>query len=83
MDITARLISAFTRPGDTVIDCFAGVGTTGVATIKQSRNFIGIEIDPGYCRIARKRMEDAAAQQPLISMDEMNQPTHKQLTWEA
>ena len=47
-------------PG-TVLDPFMGSGTTGVACVQTGRNFIGIEIDAGYCEIARKRIEEAQA----------------------
>lgn len=46
----------------TVIDPFIGSGTTGVACVKMGRKFIGIEIDPGYFEIARKRIEAAQKQ---------------------
>ena len=49
-------------PGDTVLDPFMGSGTTGVACVQTGRNFIGIEIDPGYAEIARQRIEKAQLQ---------------------
>ncbi len=42
--------------GDTVLDPFMGVGSTGVACMTLKRNFIGIEIDKEYFNIARKRI---------------------------
>jgi len=39
-----------------VIDPFFGTGTTGMACIKEGFNFIGIEIDPDYCKIAEARI---------------------------
>ena len=45
--------------GGTILDPFMGSGTTGVACVQTGRNFIGIEIDAGYCEIARKRIEEA------------------------
>ena len=45
--------------GELILDPFCGSGTTGVACIKTGRRFIGIEIDPGYCEIARKRISEA------------------------
>lgn len=51
--------------GCTVFDPFMGSGTTGVAAIKTGRNFIGIEIDPGYFAIAEKRITEAQMQLPL------------------
>ena len=46
-------------PGSTILDPFCGSGTTGVACVKTGRKFIGVEIDPGYCEIARKRIGEA------------------------
>lgn len=40
----------------TVIDPFMGSGSTGVACVRTGRNFIGIEVDKGYFRIARERI---------------------------
>lgn len=48
-----------------ILDPFMGSGTTGVACMKTGRRFLGIEIDANYCRIAAKRIADAAAQLPL------------------
>ena len=46
----------------TVLDPFMGSGTTGVACVQTGRNFIGIEIDPGYFEIAKQRIEAAQAE---------------------
>ena len=46
--------------GGVVIDPFCGSGSTGVAAIQTGRRFIGIEIDPGYADIARRRIGEAA-----------------------
>ena len=51
---------SFLPEGCTVLDPFCGSGTTGVACMQTGRRFIGIEIDAGYCDIARKRIADAA-----------------------
>jgi len=56
------LVSRLTLPGQTILDCFAGSGTTGVACVQTGRNFIGIEIDPGYFAIAKRRIEEAQMQ---------------------
>lgn len=47
---------------ETVLDPFMGSGTTGVASVKLGRKFIGIEIDPGYFDIARRRITEALKQ---------------------
>ena len=51
--------------GATVLDPFMGSGTTGVACVQTGRNFIGIEIDPGYFAIAQRRIAEAQQQIPL------------------
>ena len=40
----------------TILDPFMGSGTTGVACVRTGRRFIGIELDPGYYRIACDRI---------------------------
>ena len=51
-----RILTIYTNPNDTVLDCFAGSGTTGVACVMLNRNFIGIEIDPKYFSIMQHRI---------------------------
>jgi DNA modification methylase len=48
--------------GSTILDPFMGSGTTGVACVKTGRKFIGIELDPAYCEIAKQRIEKAIAE---------------------
>lgn len=50
-------ILAGSRPGDTVLDPFAGSGTTGAVAAQEGRDFIGIEINPDYCEIIRQRLD--------------------------
>jgi site-specific DNA-methyltransferase (adenine-specific) len=56
------LIEQYTKPGDTILDCYMGSGTTGVACVQTGRRFIGIEIDPGYFAIAQRRIAEAQQQ---------------------
>ena len=49
-------VAAFTDPGETILDPFAGSGTTGVACLRLGRRFIGIERDPKYFRLACDRL---------------------------
>lgn len=53
------LIKTYTNEGDTVLDFTMGSGTTGVACMNTGRNFIGIELDPGYFEMAKKRISEA------------------------
>jgi site-specific DNA-methyltransferase (adenine-specific) len=61
-------IELCTQPGDTILDPFMGSGTTGVACVKTGRNFIGIELDEGYFKIAQRRIEEAQMQLPLLEV---------------
>ena len=45
-----------------ILDPFMGSGTTGVACVQTGRRFIGIEIDPTYFEIAKKRIQQAQLQ---------------------
>jgi site-specific DNA-methyltransferase (adenine-specific) len=55
------LIKTYTNEGETVLDFTMGSGTTGVAAMNTGRNFIGIERDPEYFKIAKKRIDRASA----------------------
>ena len=50
-------IISWSNEGDTILDCFMGSGTTGVACVNTNRNFIGIELNEEYFKIAKDRIE--------------------------
>ncbi|HYB01411.1 MAG TPA: site-specific DNA-methyltransferase, partial [Ktedonobacteraceae bacterium] len=52
-ELPRRVIKLLTSPGETVLDCFMGSGTTAVAAIREGRNYIGIELFPQYLQIAQ------------------------------
>jgi modification methylase len=52
-----RVILSSTNPGDLVLDPFFGSGTTGAVAKRLGRRFIGMERDPDYVRVARRRIE--------------------------
>jgi DNA modification methylase len=54
--IMSYLITLGSRPNDVVLDLFMGSGTTGIVAKILGRDFIGIEIDPEYFEIARRRI---------------------------
>ena len=58
------IIQDFSEEGQTICDPFMGSGTTGVACAQTGRKFIGIELDPKYFQIAKRRIE--GAQLPLL-----------------
>ena len=53
------LIKTYTNEGETVLDFTMGSGTTGVAAKNLNRDFIGIELDPNYFKIAQERIDSA------------------------
>jgi site-specific DNA-methyltransferase (adenine-specific) len=58
VELISRLITDSTAEGDTVMDCFAGSGTTAVAAIRTKRNFICMELQDKYVDIAKQRIEE-------------------------
>lgn len=59
VEILERIVRVSSRPGETVLDCFMGSGSTMVACVNTGRNGIGIELDEKYFKIAEKRVMDA------------------------
>lgn len=66
MALMLELISLFSNEGQTVLDPFAGSGTTLVAAKKLGRHFLGFEISEEYCKIARERLARIEAQPNLF-----------------
>lgn len=58
IELLKQYILLCSNEGDTVLDCFMGSGSTGVACIETDRNFIGIEIDETYFNLAKSRIEE-------------------------
>lgn len=56
VELPTRVIRLLTDPGDIVLDCFVGSGTTAVAAIRENRQYIGIEILEKYVNLARQRV---------------------------
>ncbi|MEM9539963.1 MAG: site-specific DNA-methyltransferase [Cyanobacteria bacterium P01_E01_bin.42] len=63
-NIIENIIKISSKPGDTILDCFAGSGVTLAAAKKLKRNAIGIEIDPHWCAIASHRCGDFSKEIP-------------------
>ena len=55
-DLIEPCILAGSKEGDTVLDPFSGSGTTGEVALKHNRNYIGLELNPEYAEISRKRL---------------------------
>lgn len=53
-----RVIEASTGEGARVLDPFNGSGTTGVACLKLHRSYVGMDLDPSYLEVSRRRLQD-------------------------
>ena len=50
-------IDAGCPPGGVVLDCFFGTGTSGLVALKQDKDFVGIELNPDYIKMAVQRLD--------------------------
>src|SRR5271169_1475623 len=69
-----RVIVGSSKRGDTILDPFFGTGTTGAVARRLGRRFIGLERDPGYAAIARKRIAEI---EPLAAEDVSPMPSKR------
>ena len=70
LELPRRCIKLFSYVHDTVLDPFMGSGTTLVAAHLNKRRGIGIEVDEGYCKLAKERIGQAANQLHLFEGEE-------------
>jgi DNA modification methylase len=70
VELAERLIKMFSFAGDTVLDPFAGTGSTSQAAIMAGRNSIANEIEPAYVEIARDRIRRAAREDRSVGATE-------------
>ena len=62
IELMEVLVNNSSQENELILDPFMGVGSTGIACIKNNRNFIGIEIDENYFTIAKNRIEEIEEQ---------------------
>lgn len=70
LEAMSRLCRLLTDPGQTILDCYMGSGTTIVAAQNEGRQAIGIEISEKYCDVAIERLR----QKSLWGIDEGANP---------
>ncbi|MBL8953164.1 MAG: site-specific DNA-methyltransferase, partial [Myxococcaceae bacterium] len=57
-----RIVEASSNEDQVVLDPFCGSGTTGVSAVSKGRRFVGIEMDPQYLELSKRRLD--AAERP-------------------
>jgi DNA modification methylase len=67
-DDVVKLIRFFTKEKEIVLDPFMGTGSSGVASIKENRNFIGIELYECWYDISKKRIENTTNNQVNVNL---------------
>lgn len=58
VELHAKILEDFTKPGDVVLDCFGGSGTTLIACEITGRKCLMMEISPDYCKIISRRYNE-------------------------
>lgn len=66
VDLIKYLVKTYTKENETVLDFTMGSGTTGVACKLLNRNFIGIELDENYFKIAEERINNTVVRKRLF-----------------
>lgn len=54
IELPSRIIRLFSDPGDIILDCFLGSGTSAIAAIREGRKYIGIETESKSVRLAKR-----------------------------
>ena len=58
-ELITPCILAGSKEGDTILDPFNGSGTTGQVALQHNRNYVGLELNPDYAKLAEQRISDA------------------------
>lgn len=78
LEVMCWCIDQLPKSVGTILDPFMGSGTTGVAAIRRSKAFYGIEREPKYYDIARRRISDELAR-PRFDFSEPSKPVQERL----
>ena len=83
--LPARLMRLYTYaavgqfPGEIVLDPFVGTGTTCAVAKTMGRQYVGIDINPAYIKLAQERIRDAPGHEPLLLVGRAKYPGKEEL----
>jgi site-specific DNA-methyltransferase (adenine-specific) len=69
LELPRRIIQLLTDPGDLVLDCFVGSGTSAIAAVRQKRPFIGVDISTASVDMAKRALKLALQEQKQERLD--------------
>jgi site-specific DNA-methyltransferase (adenine-specific) len=72
LELPRRVIKLFSDPGDTILDCFMGSGTSALAAIKEGRHYIGIDKEPIYVDLSNSNIQAYLQQGEQLNMFDVN-----------
>jgi len=68
--LVERAIRNSSKPRDTVLDCFAGSGTTMIAAERTGRRGVLLEIDPAYADVIVRRWQETTGEAAMLEGDD-------------
>ena len=72
VELPKWFIKLFTQPGDVVLDPFVGSGSTALAALQLSRNYVGIDLNPEFVELSRKRLAEIQIGLPSVAEEREN-----------
>lgn len=69
VELPKRVIRLLTEPGEIVLDCFLGSGSSAIAAIRERRRYVGIEREPKYVKVAQRACERANQPKQTVLLD--------------
>lgn len=66
LELPLRCIKLYSYLNDVILDPFLGSGTTALAAEQLGRHYIGFEVNPEYCEMAKRRLQGVACQEELL-----------------
>jgi len=73
LETIRRCLRLWSNPGEVVLDCFAGIGSTGFVALQFGRKFVGIELKHAYWAVACQNLRYAERESEGLLFDALAQ----------